>query len=171
MRENEPKKHPPEAIAEPERPAQTPLPAAAERESAVPPAGDVPPSDEDRRPTPVRMAMEGQENPEEDSQKKNRVIFDEDSGSDWVVSVGGRSTSGILPLRTVPLMELLFSHPEATDQPLRRSLRYGEDLADLTDDDLLATLRESEPFLAPTNKKGEPKKGNGNRKNRRSRSG
>ena len=53
-----------------------------------------------RRPTPVRMAMGDEEGEEDDGREDLRVIHDEESGLDWIVTVSGRSASGILPLRT-----------------------------------------------------------------------
>ncbi|NNM05803.1 MAG: hypothetical protein HKO65_12005 [Gemmatimonadetes bacterium] len=99
--------------------------------------------------------MEGQEEPDATDQPKDRILHDEETGSHWVVSVAGRSASGILPLRTVPLMELVFADSEAPDHPLRRALRYGADLAGLTDDELLGSLRESDPYSTPMREKQE----------------
>jgi hypothetical protein len=116
-----------------------------------PPTEEVPVSTEDdgRRPTPVRMAMEGGEETEEEDQRRPRVIEDPESGTTWVVTVGGRSASGILPLRTVPIMELSFAKEEAPDEALKTVLCYGKQLSDVPDQDLLTCLGKSGPFREP----------------------
>jgi len=106
-------------------------------------------TEEGRRPTPVRMVMEGGAEEAESRQEEKRVVHDEGSGLDWVVTVSGRSASGILPLRTVLLMELNFAKAEEPDRPLRRALCHGGDLADISDDQLLSSFRSSEPFREP----------------------
>jgi len=117
-----------------------------------------PEEDEPKRPTPVRMAMEGEEE-EKEGPEKVRIIHDETSGLDWMVTVSGRSASGILPLRTVPLMELTFSEAENPDRFLRRAVCYGGALADIPDDELLSSFKSSEPFREPMREpreKGSP---------------
>lgn len=103
---------------------------------------------EDRRPTPVRMAMEGSEG-EEEKGPELRTFLEPDDGREWVVQVSGRSSSGILPLRVIPLMELAFSRPEEPGSPLRQAICQGEGLDDLQDEDLVKLLRESRPFRQP----------------------
>jgi len=121
------------------------LPMPEEKEVPEPPEGQ----EEGRRPTPVRMVMEGGDEETKGRQEGKRVIHDEESGLDWVVTVTGWSASGILPLRTVPLMELNFAQSVEPERPLRRALCYGGDLADIPDDQILSSLRSSEPFREP----------------------
>ena len=70
----------------PARPdAPRPEPEVVESETGIdpgPPTEEVPGSTEDdgRRPTPVRMAMEGGEETEEEDQRRPRVIEDPESG-------------------------------------------------------------------------------------------
>ena len=128
---------------------------------------DSPPED-DRRPTPVRMAMEGGEDEEPGRLETDRTVHDEGTGLDWVVTVTGRSASGVLPLRTIALMELTFAEAESPEQPLRKALHSGNDLTDLSDDELLSLLQRAAPFRKPmkvrTDHDGKGRKG----KNRRS---
>jgi hypothetical protein len=135
----------------------------------VPPSHDAPISTEDdgRRPTPVRMAMEGVEDAVEEDKGQPRIIEDPDSGVRWIVTVGGRSASGILPLRTVPIMELNFAKEDGPNEARKTVLCYGKDLSDVPDPDLLACLRRSGPFREPMrplesrDRKGRRPKGGG----------
>ena len=115
------------------------------------------PSDveEGRRPTPVRMVMEGGGEEDEDRQEKPRVFHDGETDLDWIVTVSGRSASGILPLRTVPLMELSFAKADEPGRPLRRALCCGENLADIPDHELLCSFNSSVPFREPV-REGNP---------------
>jgi hypothetical protein len=111
-----------------------------------------------RRPTPVRTVMEGL-GEEEEPQDRRRTVHDRESGSDWIVTVSGRSASGILPLRTVPLLELSFALAAEPGRPLRRALCCGRDLLDLPDDELLSSFRNSESLpdhLPESGGKGRP---------------
>lgn len=131
--------------------------------------GDGGTEEEGRRPTPVRMVMEGGEGNEDESTGESRIVHDEQESQDWMVKVSGRSGSGILPRRTVQLMELTFSRAEDPDEPLRRVLCHGEDLLALSEAEVLAFLRESEPYRKPQNRqdRNEGQKRKGRRKNRR----
>ena len=104
---------------------------------------------EDRRPTPARMAMEGAEGDEVERAGENRRIRDESQGIDWLVRVSGCSSSGILPLRSVPIMELTFAKAEAPERLLRRAVLLDGDLQELPLQDLLTALERSEPFTEP----------------------
>jgi hypothetical protein len=104
---------------------------------------------EDRRPTPVRMAMEGTENEPEEEAPDFRTFTDPQDDREWVVRILGRSGSGILPLRVIPLMELAFARPEEPEKPVRSVLCQGEALADLKDGDLIRLLGRSKVFEAP----------------------
>jgi hypothetical protein len=123
--------------------------------------------EEGRQPIPVRTVMEGGNDEEKDRQAETRVVHDEEGGSDWVVTVSGRSSSGVLPLRTVPLMELNFAKAGEPEPPLRRALCCGGDLVDIPDHELLSLFRNSEPFSEPLQEvdgKGRPGKGGKNRR-------
>lgn len=134
--------------------------------TAGPPTENTPvPDEEGRRPTPVRTVMESGDEGEKDEPEIIRVIRDEETGSDWIVSVSGWSAGGILPLRSVPLLELTFAKSEQPEIPLCRAYSYGETLEAIPDHDLLSTLRNSEPFREPTR---EPKEtGRGGKRNKR----
>lgn len=105
--------------------------------------------EEGRRPTPVRIVMEGGGEEDGDRREKPRVVHDGETDLDWIVTVSGRSASGILPLRTVPLMELSFAKADEPGRPLRRALCCGEDLVDVPDHELLCSLNSSAPFREP----------------------
>lgn len=108
-----------------------------------------PVQDEDRRPTPVRMVMEGTDHEGSGGEDREREFVDPETGEAWVVAVVGRAVSGILPLRTVPLMELDFFRPGESRTPARRAVCKGEDLSGLTDSELLTVLQGSEPYRDP----------------------
>jgi hypothetical protein len=101
-----------------------------------------------RRPTPVRAVMEGL-GEEEGLEERRRTFRDQESDTEWIVTVSGRSASGVLPLRTVPLLELSFALAEEPGRPLRRALCCGRDLLDLPDHELLSSFGSSEPFKNP----------------------
>lgn len=120
--------------------------------------------DEVRRPTPVRMAMEGGEAETPDESTDQRTIPDPEGGEEWVVTVGGRSVSGVLPLRTVSLLELYFARLGEPDVPVRRTLLPGENLGDFSDDQLVQAFHVSEAY-SPSLR--EVKEGNGRTRRRR----
>lgn len=120
-----------------------------------PESGDREPAgEEDRRPTPVRMVMEGMEQEGGEGEARERELSDPDTGREWVVTVVGRAVSGVLPLRIIPLMELNFFLAEEPGTPLRRAVCRGDDLSHLTDSELLALLRRAEPYRDPRNSGG-----------------
>ncbi len=123
--------------------------------------------EEARRPTPVRMVMEGGEEKERGPGDRIRVFHDEETGLDWSVTLTGQSASGILPRRTVPLIELTFSKVDSPEEPLRRALCRGEDLAGLSDAELGAALKGSEPFSPPMKEAEANEKKGRTSKNRR----
>jgi hypothetical protein len=53
------------------------------------------------------------------------------NGQEWVLEVTGRSTSGVLPLRSIHLMDVSFALADNPELPLRRALCPEEDLSDL----------------------------------------
>jgi hypothetical protein len=93
--------------------------------------------------------MEGGEEEESVVEGASREIHDPVAGVDWVATVAGRSASGILPLRTVPVLDLVFAHADQPDRPLRRVLHFGEKLSDVPDRELLSALAGSKPFSEP----------------------
>ena len=105
--------------------------------------------DDDRRPTPVRLAMEGNEDEDGEDIGRPRLIEDPDSGVKWIVTVVGRLASGILPLRTVHIMELNFDREDLPKEDRQSVLCFGRDLSEIPDQDLLACLRRSGPFREP----------------------
>lgn len=120
------------------------------------------PEDQDRRPTPVRVVMEGEgeEGESEREEKPLRGFTDPRSGEDWVVRVSGRSGSGILPLRSIPLMELIFARAQEPDQPLKRTTRQGSELDSVTDGDLAELLATATAYRPPLEERiSEPRRG------------
>lgn len=149
-------------------------PSEEEAKPAPPPAPRQPPEgpsgeDEDnRRPTPVRVAMEGAEEEEAHPAEDRRVITDPGTGDDWVVTVEGRSASGILPLRSVPLLELHFARMDSPDSPGQRILCQGTGLESFMDEELLTAFRASEPIPPPSEEEppasdSRPKRAKGRR--------
>ena len=122
--------------------------------------GDV----DDRRPMPVRAAMEASQPEGEDQGSSLRQFHDPGTKQDWVAKVSGRSNSGVLPLRVIPLLELNFSKADAADVPLLRAICQGESMDELDDPGLLSLLRSSRPFESEGLKDGPTKK---DRRNRR----
>jgi hypothetical protein len=119
--------------------------------------------DEVRRPTPVRMAMEGAEAETSNEPLDQRTIPDPEGGEEWVVTVGGRSASGVLPLRTVSLLELYFARAGEPQVPVRRTLCPGENLDDFSDDQIEQAFHVSEPY-SPSLR--EEKEGDGRNRRR-----
>ena len=113
---------------------------------------------EDRRPMSVRAAMEASEPEEEDQGSLPRHFSDPKTGQDWVVRISGRSNSGVLPLRVIPLMELNFSKSEAPDVPVRRAIYQGESMDELDDPALLSLFRSAGPFQSMGPEKDPPPK-------------
>lgn len=120
------------------------------------------PGAEDRRPTPVRMAMEGTEAGAAEDTSEFRTLADPGGGSDWVVRVSGRSSSGILPLRVISLLELSFARVDEPESPLRRAICQGTSLDEFKDEELLRALADSRPF-EPVQTKDDPRTGKGPR--------
>jgi hypothetical protein len=99
----------------------------------------------DRRPTPVRAAMDSVEPGAEDSDAPGLTFLDPEDGQEWVVRVTGRSRSGVVPLRVIPLMEVVFCSVEAPDVVVRRALCKGESADALSEEELIRLFRESGP--------------------------
>lgn len=133
-------------------------------------AGEEGALEEARRPTPVRLVMEGSEEGEGESSPESRVFRDGAGDQEWIARIVGRSGSGILPLRTVQLMEVVFSRTEEPERLLRSAICQGEDLMDLSEEEILALLEGSEPYREPgeesDGKEGRRGKGKGRRRPR-----
>ena len=104
----------------------------------------------DRRPTPVRQAMEAGEPSSKGPMAENRSFHDPEDGQEWIARVSGRTTSGVLPLRTISIMELTFCRVREPDVPVRHALCQGDSMADMEDGELLQLLRTSRPHPLPT---------------------
>jgi len=100
---------------------------------------------QDRRPTPVRMAMDAGEARAEETGAPDRSVLDPETGQEWVARISGRSRSGVVPLRIISLMEITFSSVEDPDRPPRRGVCQGEALEELGDAELVRLFRESRP--------------------------
>lgn len=105
--------------------------------------------DGDRRPTPVRMGIETGEEEADLDEENSRRFHQPETETDWIVRVSGRSASGVIPLRTVPLMELTFFQSDEPNEPLRRILHFGETLSRTPDHELITLLERSGPFREP----------------------
>lgn len=117
---------------------------------------------EDRTPMPVRAAMESADAASDEQTPLLRQFLDGTSGQQWVAKISGRSTSGVLPLRVIPLMELAFSKAEAPEVPLLKAICQGDTLDDLDDAALLDFLRSAEPVGPRKTESSGPQK-NGRR--------
>ena len=105
-------------------------------------------ADGDRRPTPVRTAMETEEEPDDLSAgpENTRTFEDPASGARWTAEITGQSMSGVLPLRTVPILEVVFK-PEGYDgPPLKRALHQGESLAGFSEAEMIELLAGAKDF-------------------------
>jgi hypothetical protein len=134
------------------------------------PVGQI--ADEDRRPTPVRQVMESGVEETGGEEGELRTIRDPESGQKWIATVTGQSGSGILPVRSVPVMEVVFSHAENPGRPLRRAVEYDRALSGVSDPELLVILRGARPYTEPLTKPsagdGEGRKRGRTRSSRRS---
>jgi hypothetical protein len=106
--------------------------------------------DTDRRPTPVRLVMEAGDPSSKGPMAENRTFLDPEDGQEWVARVSGRSTSGVLPLRTISIMEVTFYRVKEPDVPARRVLCQGDSMGNMEDGELLQLLRNSRPHAPPT---------------------
>jgi hypothetical protein len=93
-----------------------------------------------------------------------RTVKNPGDGREWLVRVSGRSAGGVLPLRTIPILELTFFHADDPGQPLRRALCQGEALESLQDGELISWLDASRPVSGP---KGESEGGPPGRKGKK----
>ncbi len=117
-----------------------------------------------RRPTPVRMVMDGGEGPETEAKSDVKAFLDPLTGDSWVARVSGRSNGGVLPLRTIPLMEVEFFKETEPDSPLRHAVWQGASLEGLDEGALNLLFQASNPYSTP-----KPEEAPRDRKKRRGR--
>lgn len=122
---------------------------------------------QNRRPTPVRKAMEGSESEGGGGGSEAREFRDSTTGQEWIARISGRSMSGVAPLRLIPLIEVEFSKADQPAQPVRRGLRQGDSLNDLDENGLLRLLRESSPYTPPLSNSRAPDARGGRHRTRR----
>jgi hypothetical protein len=99
----------------------------------------------DRRPTPVRAAMDSAESVGQTSGAPDRTFLDPGDGQEWVARVVGRSRSGVIPLRIISLMEVGFSRVEEPNLQVRRNLCQGDSLDAMSEEELIGLLRDADP--------------------------
>jgi hypothetical protein len=97
--------------------------------------------------------MEGGEG-EEGVDPSHRIIRNPDTGREWIVRVTGHSASGILPLRSIPIVELTFSSVEEPERAQYQVVTYDRTLEDTSDQDLITLLQSSRPFEPPFRNRG-----------------
>lgn len=93
--------------------------------------------------------MEGTDGGDTRVKEQRRTFRDPANGREWVLAVTGRSTSGVLPLRIIPLMEVTFALAENPEVSVRRALCQGGTLDGLADDEVLGLFRRSRPCRTP----------------------
>lgn len=109
-----------------------------------------------RRPTPVRMVMEAGDEGTDGSGEVVRTFREAGSAQEWVVSVVGHSAIGVLPLRSVPILELSFARADAPDRPLRSVIHFGTALESLSDQEVLECFHRARPFRETLRGPDEP---------------
>ena len=102
--------------------------------------------DQGHRPTPARVVMGGAVDDGGGVGAQRRAFRDPADGLEWVLAVVGRSTSGVLPLRSIRLMEVSFATANNPELPLRMVLCQEGDLGDLSDDEVLGLFRMSRAY-------------------------
>jgi hypothetical protein len=118
-------------------------------ESAAGSEDDLAPRDPGRRPTPARVVMEGAAHGTVGLGSQRRAFRDPANGQEWVLEVTGRSTSGVLPLRLIHLMDVSFALADNPEVPLRRALCPEGSLEDLDDEEIMRLFRRSRPHRSP----------------------
>ncbi len=152
-----------------DRAAERKEPSVTPGESSVEKGVDPAEKDQGRRPTPARVVMEGTTEAKTGSEENWRIFRDPANDRDWVLTVTGRSTSGVLPLRSIRLMDVTFALAESPAVPLRRALCREAFLEGLTDDEVLKLFRRSRPHRSSEPKTRREESGEGRRKARRDR--
>jgi len=105
---------------------------------------------QDRRPTPVRVVMDGGPDREDIPGNEFRILVDPATGQEWIARITGRSNSGVVPTRSIALMEVAFFRPEDPDTPLRHRLCRSEAMEDLGEEGILQLFRTSLPYRTPS---------------------
>ncbi len=108
--------------------------------------------------------MEGSTDAKAEPEENRRVFRDPANDRDWVLTVTGRSTSGVLPLRSIRLMDVTFALAESPAVPLRRALCREALLEGLTEDEVLKLFRRSRPHRSSEPKTQRDRSGEGRRK-------
>lgn len=107
--------------------------------------GSEPEEEDDRRPTPVRVAMDtpppGDSRPTEALPSRRFQLGDEE----WIVRITGRTVTGTRPDPGAHLMELTFYRAPEPDEPVRELLTVERDLDLFYDEDLGELLERSRP--------------------------
>ena len=89
------------------------------------------------------------------------------TGKEWIARITGRSTSGVVPVRTISLMEVSFYRADAPETPVRHTLCRSKTLEDIGDEGILQLFRASLPYPPPTpSPPSREKKGRRNRSRR-----
>jgi len=125
--------------------------------------------DQGHRPTPARVVMEGAVDDGGGVGAKPRTFRDPADGREWVLAVVGRSTSGVLPLRSIRLMEVRFATADNPELPLRMVLCQEGDLGDLSDDEVLGLFHMSRTCGRSDPRNQGPRSGEGRGGGRRGR--
>jgi hypothetical protein len=125
--------------------------------------------DQGHRPTPARVVMEGAVDEERGGGPQRRTLRDPADGREWVLEVVGRSTSGVLPLRSIRLMEVRFATADNPELPLRTVLCQEADLDDLSDDEVLGLFHMSRACGRSDERNEGPRPGEGRGGGRRGR--
>jgi len=124
---------------------------------------------QNRRPVPVRLVMDATNGQETEAESSVQTLQDPVSGEEWFARVSGRSTGGVLPLRSIPLMDVIFFKEGEETSPQRQVLWQGQSLDDLGEGDLLLLFQASKPLATP--KSDDPPQDKARRKNRPRRGG
>lgn len=101
--------------------------------------------DDERRPTPVRVAMDapppGDSRPTEALPARRFEAGEEE----WIVRITGRTITGTRPDPGAPLMELTFYRAPESDEPVRELLTVERDLDAFYEEDLEELLARARP--------------------------
>jgi len=84
------------------------------------------------------------------SGNESRILVDPATGQEWIARVTGRSSSGVVPVRTISLMEVSFFRAKDPETPVRHKLCRSEAMEDLGEEGILQLFRTSLPCPAPS---------------------
>ena len=118
--------------------------AAGPRPAVVPPPARGLAEPARKEPTPDLAAAAGSREPPRPIEVLSRPI--RASGEDWIVSEGGRASSGRGTDSRASLLLLLFSRAAGPDLPVREILSAVPSLNELADDDLIDLLARARPY-------------------------